>query len=68
MNEGMGMLSEGLKCETSPCVDSSPTMLQKLLREKARQEERLARVNAAIEALNKNPELAGILETIRQAM
>lgn len=63
-----GLMGIGTTCEPPSCIDSTPTMLQKLMREKARQEERLAKVNAAIDVLNKNPELATLLETIRQAI
>ena len=66
---GEGMLLGDPRCDQAvSCIDSTPTMLQKLMREKARGEERLSKVNAAIDALNKNPELASMLEIIRQAM
>lgn len=65
MNDGL----IGGCCETRPsCVDASPTMLQKLNREKARLEEKLAKLNSAIAALEAHPEIQGVLEAVRQAM
>ena len=67
MDGGMGIMG-GCNQTMPSCIDVSPTMLQKLQREKSRLEEKLARVNAGIDVLEKDPTLAGALETLRQAM
>jgi hypothetical protein len=69
MNDSlMGMGIGGQEISMPICIDASPTMLQKLNREKSRLEEKLGKVNTAILALEKNPEIQGILEAVRQAM
>lgn len=55
-------------CEPKRCDPVMDTILGNLQRNKQRLNERLAKVQAGLDALEKNPELAATLETIQQAL
>lgn len=55
------------ECSDQPKMALSPSIIDTLKRKKARMETDLANVNAALEALEKNPEVANVLELVCRA-
>ena len=53
------------ECSPKQCV--KPKLKEGLIHRKTRLESQLADINAAIEALNKNPEVARVLELVGKA-
>jgi hypothetical protein len=54
-------------CEAKSLVCESDSIRSRLMRNKRRYEEQLKTVNDALEALDKNPELANLLELVNKA-
>ena len=65
MDINMGQECCDVESKSLVCRDDS--IRGRLIRRKAEHEERLATVNAALDALDKNPEVAGVLELIQRA-
>lgn len=65
MNSLTRALSPMDECKTAQC--ESPSIVDNLQRQKKGLEERLSRVNAALEALAANPETTKVLELIAKA-
>lgn len=55
------------ECCDSPKQVMSPSVLENLIRRKTQLEDSLARVNAAIEALQENPQVSKVLELLAKA-
>lgn len=54
-------------CEAKPLMEVKQTISGKLAEKKARLESQLAEVNAALDALTKNPEVANLFDLVVKA-
>ena len=62
----LGDLLQNAQCE-APKSARSDSILENLKSQKAQAEDRLSRLNAAIEALEEHPETAKVLELVAKA-
>jgi hypothetical protein len=68
MNEGLrSLVGQGDCCPESPKECYADTLMNNLKRKQLRAKSELDSVTAALEALEKNPEVANILELISKA-